>query len=153
MIDLQKICDESYKELKKLGIPVNKAPISTANYSVVAARCFQYPDHHEIKISKKLVETENYYLIKSTIVHELLHTCRDTHNHDKKWQEYVKIAEDAGHYGLYEDFDNDLYFHPEKPIVEEYVCERCHTHYAARKHKENVKCTWCHKPMKKIEIL
>lgn len=151
MIDIERVYKESYNELIALNIPVNKAKVKVASTSRLTGSCQKTDEGYEIRIMKKLVEQDKIDLVKSTMVHELLHTCEDTYQHDEKWREYVKIAEEHGHYGLYKTINMSEINNENKPTKRLYVCPCCSLSYESVHEDEGEKkCPWCHTKMNSV---
>ena len=95
-MEIEKIYWDSFNELKNLGIPVREASVVVAPLKELAGKCVKYnnPEKFEISIMQKLVNTNNIWMVKRTMIHELIHTCDDCYNHNSKWKEYAKIVRD-----------------------------------------------------------
>ena len=153
MVDVEQIYKQTYSELKTLGIPVNEATVKLASMSKVPGTCQETENGFEIRIMKKLAENDREDYVKSTMVHELLHTCKDTFNHNEQWRKYVKIAEDYGHYGLYKTISIAQINGEDLPIRELYVCPNCGLSYESVNENEGEKkCPWCNTMMNSVKF-
>ena len=77
------------RDLEIIGIELGKITKFTVNTRAKTrwGQCVMYKDkHYEININADLLREEiPLDGLKSTIYHELLHTCKDCFNHGKQW--------------------------------------------------------------------
>jgi len=87
----ERLINESESELTSLNIPFCKhIHWGTMHKKSVWGTCKQIgPKTYEIKINEALFETNNDNNIKTTIIHELLHSCKNCHGHTGQWKVYA----------------------------------------------------------------
>ena len=155
MLDIQKIYRDTYSELKKMGIPVNEAEVVLRPFTEVTGKCRTNLDGtFTISIMKKLAVNDKYDCVRCTMAHELLHTCKDTCNHDAKWREYAGIAEENGHYGLFEMYTYNDVHGTDYPPIKRVICENCSLagNLVVPCDDQPVKCPWCRREMKSVPV-
>lgn len=84
--------------LRGLGIPLGKHVIPHVKVNTRARRrlgcCYARPDgSFEIEVSARLLEDPD--MLRQTLAHELLHTCRGCRNHGETWKAYAARANEA----------------------------------------------------------
>lgn len=79
---------ESKSELDSIKIKYStEIQFSTFKSARSFGRCTQFPNgNFGIKITEALIKTRNDKSIKDTIIHELLHTCKDSMCHTGNWK-------------------------------------------------------------------
>lgn len=111
--------------------------------------CGQKGDGFKIEIAECLVNEDSYDDLLNTMIHEILHACKDAEGHGKVWKKYAQMIKEA--YGIEIKRTND------KPTVKvdearfthKLICTNCnHTWlytrscYAVRK-PEKCTCPYC----------
>ena len=96
---LQRLAKESEKELRDIGLGDKlKSDIKyTINYKA-KERLGQCCNKNSINISSWLLEIGLDHDIKNTIIHEILHTFKDTIGHKAKWQYYARYVSNRTDY-------------------------------------------------------
>lgn len=119
MKDFNKLIETCLYELDTIGIKygnVTKWEINTrAKKRWGQCRILPNGKSFEISISKRLID-DNVpdKSAKSTIIHELLHTCEGCHNHSSKWKKLasyvnsrlgydIKRCASSAEYGIYDE--------------------------------------------------
>ena len=89
---LIRLSEESIKELEDIGLGkmIPKNLNFTINYKA-KNRLGQCVKKRDINISSWLLEIGLDHDIKNTIIHEILHTFKDTKGHGEQWKKYAKI--------------------------------------------------------------
>lgn len=96
---LNEIGNDCIAKLSAIGIPVEKVKCFTINEK--ARRwgcCIWHPHGCIIDINSVLVDPHYEYGLRSTVSHELIHTCKDSMNHNRVWSAYANKANKT--YGL-----------------------------------------------------
>ena len=98
---LQRLAKESEKELRDIGLgKMLKDNIRyTINYRA-KKRLGQCCEKQDINISSWLLEIGLDHDIKNTIIHEILHTFKDTIGHKAKWQYYASYVNNRTNYHI-----------------------------------------------------
>ena len=98
---LNRLANESMKELTDIGLgKMLKDDITfTINYKA-KKRLGQCCDKKDINISSWLLEVATDHDIKNTIIHEILHTFKDTRGHKAKWQYYASYVNNRTNYNI-----------------------------------------------------
>ena len=163
MHDLKSALNECKKELDALNIPYGPVVSITPN-TTAASRWGQcrrlYNGTYTINISTRLLR-ENVPIngLKSTIMHELLHTCPNSFNHGKTWKRYAEQVNSKYGYNVQRcDTSND------KGVVEiisdvkfAYKCLGCGAIVVRNrasnftKHPENYRCSACRGKFERIK--
>lgn len=95
MRDLMKYARICLEEVEAVGIPHGDISEFVVNTRVKSrfGQCRKLPNgKYSINISKALLdESVNDKWLKDTIIHEILHSCKDCMNHGKKWKYYASI--------------------------------------------------------------
>ncbi len=153
--------EECMKELDALKIPYHRPLKWEINRRAKRrwGQCRKFPDgHYEINISDRLLESiKQKQALKTTIMHELLHTCYGCMNHGTRWKSYagkvnsaygyeVKSTETPQEMGLSEEA-------VEKSLAQfkhKFVCTGCGAViYRQReskftRHHNRYRCARCH---------
>lgn len=167
MKDLRKLYQECLKELDDIGIKYGKISIIKENSRLTRTwgycKRLPYPSHswednrYEINISSRLLSDDvDDVHVKDTIIHEILHTCKNSLNHGAEWKRLANIVNE--HYPQYniktrtssseKKIDDDIEF---KYIIE---CSSCHHQWKYRKKTKVVKfCEALKCPLCKTETL
>jgi len=87
----ERLVEESKAELNSINIPYSKhIHWGTMNKSRVWGNCKKIGKNtYEIRINTALFETADDHNIKTTIIHELLHSCKDCMKHTGQWKVYA----------------------------------------------------------------
>lgn len=98
---LIRLSKESIKELEDIGLGkmIPKNLHFTINYKA-KNRLGQCVDKRDINISSWLLEIGLDHDIKNTIIHEILHTFKDTIGHKAKWQYYANYVNNRTDYHI-----------------------------------------------------
>ena len=85
-------------ELRALGIPLSRRIRPWVLVNTRARRrlgcCYARPDgSFEIEVSARLLEDP--VMLRQTLAHELLHTCRGCRNHGETWKAYAARVNEA----------------------------------------------------------
>ena len=98
---LQRLAKESEKELRDIGLGkmIPKNLNFTINYKA-KNRLGQCVKKRDINISSWLLEIGLDHDIKNTIIHEILHTFKDTIGHKAKWQYYARYVNNRTDYNI-----------------------------------------------------
>ena len=98
---LKRLVKESEKELQAIGLGDKlKSDIEyTINYKA-KKRLGQCCKKQDINISSWLLEIGDDHDIKNTIIHEILHTFKDTIGHKAKWQYYANYVNNRTDYHI-----------------------------------------------------
>lgn len=103
MKDLNRIYNECYKEVVSCGIqPGNITDVSINTRATTRwGQCVKKDGHFTINISERLL-SDNIPDdgLKNTIIHEILHTCKDCQNHGKEWKKYASIINERYGYKI-----------------------------------------------------
>lgn len=131
---LQRLAKESEKELRDIGLgKMLKDNIRyTINYRA-KKRLGQCCNKKDINISSWLLEVATDHDIKNTIIHEIIHTFKDTIGHKAKWQYYANYVNSRTNYNITrlanvgEIYENAKVQRPirEKHYKYEITCEKC----------------------------
>ena len=134
---LQRLSRESEKELREIGLgKMLKDNIRyTINYRA-KKRLGQCCEKQDINISSWLLEIGDDHDIKNTIIHEILHTFKDTIGHKAKWQYYANYVNNRTDYHITRTTSiNKIYEkankvrptsnHRESSYKYKIVCEKC----------------------------
>ncbi len=121
------------RDLERMGIPFHRPSAWLVNTRARRrwGQCRKFPDgHYEINISERLLESpEQKDALRTTILHELLHTCYGCMNHGKRWKMYaekvnaalgctIRATESSKEMGLPEETGRAVYKH-------KFVCRTC----------------------------
>ena len=170
MKNLDKLYKECLKELDDINIKYGKIVSISSNNRLTRTwgRCKRFATYSQgeeytftIEISSRLLKDNvSDDATKNTIIHEILHTCKNCQNHGMQWQ---KMAEEVNkHYPKYNIKRTTS--HTEKGISEEdeykYVieCNLCHRKWKYRRKTrvveqcKNIECPACHKYSLKLNI-
>lgn len=98
---LIRLSKESIKELEDIGLGkmIPKNLNFTINYKA-KKRLGQCADKRDINISSWLLEIGLDHDIKNTIIHEILHTFKDTIGHKARWQYYAGYVNNRTDYHI-----------------------------------------------------
>ena len=98
---LIRLSKESIRELEEIGLGDKlKSDIKyTINYKA-KERLGQCCNKNSINISSWLLEIGGDHDIKNTIIHEILHTFKDTIGHKAKWQYYANYVNNRTDYHI-----------------------------------------------------
>jgi len=98
---LNRLVNESVKELKEIGLGDNLNTNMTFKINYRAKqRLGQCCNKCDINISSWLLEVGSDKDIKNTIIHEILHTFKDTIGHKAKWQYYARYVNNRTEYNI-----------------------------------------------------
>lgn len=88
---------EQEKALLSLGIPISREIVPQVEVNTRAQRrlgcCVRKDGVFTIQVSAFVLEDQE--LVRTTLVHELLHTCYGCLNHGKRWKAYAAKAGEA----------------------------------------------------------
>lgn len=92
-------------------------------------QCCAVPGGYTININSVLLDERNGEngLIE-TIIHELLHTCRDCMNHGQQWKNYAEKVNAAYGYNIKRASDaseKGVVYQEEKPVKYKFICLDC----------------------------
>ena len=131
---LQRLAKESEKELRDIGLGkmIPKNLNFTINYRA-KQRLGQCCEKRNINISSWLLEIGLDHDIKNTIIHEILHTFKDTIGHKAKWQYYASYVNNRTNYHITRTTSiNKIYARanktrPRREVSYKYeiTCEKC----------------------------
>ena len=98
---LIRLSKESIRELEEIGLGkmIPKNLHFTINYKA-KKRLGQCVDKRDINITSWLLEIGLDHDIKNTIIHEILHTFKDTIGHKAKWQYYANYVNNRTDYHI-----------------------------------------------------
>lgn len=98
---LIRLSKESIRELEEIGLGkmIPKNLNFTINYRA-KQRLGQCCEKQNINISSWLLEIGDDHDIKNTIIHEILHTFKDTIGHKAKWQYYANYVNNKTDYHI-----------------------------------------------------
>ena len=98
---LIRLSKESIRELEEIGLGkmIPKNLNFTINYRA-KKRLGQCCKKQDINISSWLLEIGDDHDIKNTIIHEILHTFKDTIGHKAKWQYYANYVNNRTDYHI-----------------------------------------------------
>lgn len=133
MRDLQKIAKECMKELDVLGIEYGNIVSFKINtrFKSTWGQCKLLPNKkYEIDISQQLLnDTIPIKSLKSTIMHEILHTCKNCYNHGQVWKRYAERVSKAYGYNIKRCTSSEEKGVKEiksvKKIIHQFVCNGC----------------------------
>lgn len=163
MHDLNNALETCKKELDVLNIPYGNVVNITPNKTALSrwGQCVKYYNgDYSINISTRLLDDSvPYDGLKSTIIHELLHTCPNSFNHGKTWKGYAdKVNKRYGY--LVQRCDNSI----DKGVVEitkdakyAFKCNKCGSIIVRNrasnftKHPENYRCSNCNGKFTRIK--
>lgn len=155
MRNIQQIADECIKKLKDIDIPIQDDKIIDIDFYKTRSlgRCLKTTDdRYLIKVSS-MYENEDIDLneLYATVIHELIHTCKDCMHHGDKWLQYAHMADSVYGYGIvgYKTFYDIR--HTEKPVLGRMECMNCIGYWDVREPKswkqikngEKYYCGWC----------
>ena len=163
MRDLNKIFMECLEEVKNAGIEPGKIVRVSINNRMVKkwGQCKRNNGQYYIEISSLFLDEKNSIDgLKNTIIHEILHTCKNSFDHKQKWKEYAKIMNLKYGYNIKRTSTAE-----EKGIMKEslpeakyqLICEKCghiYNHYRmckAIKNPEYYGCGICNGNLKRIK--
>lgn len=95
--ELDQMMADLASQLKTLGIPLSPQVNPQVQINTRAKRrlgcCIRREGRFTIQVSVRLLE--NRELLRTTLIHELLHTCYGCQNHGKRWKSYAARAGEA----------------------------------------------------------
>ena len=95
--EINALCARLQDELRSLGIPVSQKILPEVAVNTRAKRrlgCCIYKDGvYQIEVSVSV--TEDPQRLRTTLVHELLHTCPGCRNHGEKWKTWAQTVNSA----------------------------------------------------------
>ena len=100
MYDLKAIFNECLEKCDTLNIPYGHIYRIEPNSRAKSrwGQCRKYLDGYIININIDLLDERNSVRgLEDTILHEIIHTCRDCKGHDQRWKMYAKKIND--HFG------------------------------------------------------
>ncbi len=133
---LLETAEECMAELDHLKIPYHRPTSWQINRRAKKrwGQCRRFPDqHYEINISDRLLESiKQKQALKTTVMHELLHTCYGCMNHGTRWKTYAEKVNRAYGYEIKTtDTPLDMGFTKEQleayaePYKHRFVCNDC----------------------------
>lgn len=161
--ELKELCERTYEELLKIGIPVRmpeEVKYMDKRRSALGL-CYNdvYVDYEnrkmtvrktdKIEISKKLKCDDK--MRRSVMAHELIHTALGHGGHNGEFYEYCKEAERVYHYGL---FDRTDYLKHASEWPYKFQCFKCGRYLFSADNSWRKKCDYCQEFMmlvKKID--
>lgn len=167
MKDLQKLFNECKEEMRKANIPFNEdAYINVSNRKSVRTwgTCRNKVD---IRINALLLDDNvDDKETKDTIIHELIHTCKDTHGHDYYFRLYGNRMNDMFGYHISRCNSKEqkgITIDYERMSKYKFVCPNCNRvsykqklpKYMSHRIKWNepiYSCRLCHTAMKTIVL-
>ena len=156
------------RDLEVIGIELGKITKFSINTRAKKrwGQCVMFPDkHYEININVNLLR-EDIPLdgLKSTLYHELLHTCKNCFDHGKQWNAYAARVEQ--YYGIKVNRTESAYdkgfteeqvkAYNENRIKYKFVCKGCGQKVnkmrasAFVKHPERYQCAICHNKFERV---
>lgn len=131
---LIRLSKESIRELEEIGLGkmIPKNLNFTINYRA-KQRLGQCVNGRDINISSWLLEIGLDHDIKNTIIHEILHTFKDTIGHKAKWQYYARYVNNRTDYHITRTTSIDGVYaranktRPRREVSYKYeiTCEKC----------------------------
>ena len=131
---LIRLSKESIRELEEIGLGkmIPKNLNFTINYRA-KKRLGQCCEKQDINISSWLLEIGDDHDIKNTIIHEILHTFKDTIGHKAKWQYYANYVNNRTDYHITRTTSIDGIYaranktRPRREVSYKYeiTCEKC----------------------------
>ena len=131
---LIRLSKESIRELEEIGLGkmIPKNLNFTINYRA-KKRLGQCCEKQDINISSWLLEIGDDHDIKNTIIHEILHTFKDTIGHKAKWQYYARYVSNRTDYHITRTTSIDGIYaranktRPRREVSYKYeiTCEKC----------------------------
>ena len=104
MRDLNKITEECRQEIESIGITCGEVKRVVVNYRAKArwGQCKGLKGGgYEINISSQLMSDDvDIVALKTTVIHELLHTVKGTRGHTGLWKEYAELMNDTYGYNI-----------------------------------------------------
>lgn len=96
--ELNSLMSRLWQQLRGLGIPVSKKLDPAVRVNTRARRrlgcCYYYPGEAcAVEVSVRILQDPD--LLRTTLVHELLHTCPGCRDHGLRWKSYATIANKA----------------------------------------------------------
>lgn len=149
MKDLKSIANQCIKELNEIGIEPPKIQKFTINSRAAKrwGQCSRENGQFSIQIASVLVEDDAPINgLKSTLMHEILHTMPNCFNHGNTWQAYADRVNKAYGYKItrvdsYKDkgFESNVLAqaHPYKYTVS---CKTCGRQWYYRRNSSTVEC-------------
>lgn len=145
---LNRLANESMQELIEMGFEENlKNNDISFTLSNAKRRLGQCVSKKYINISKWLLEVASDKEIKNAIIHEIIHTFKDTKGHDYKWKWYANKVNSFGVYNITRLANvqkimnnNGIDENKQKDILNyryEIECKKCGTVYYKRKIMSN----------------
>ena len=163
--ELQELFHRAIKEVKDAGIPVNEESIAPTCRINTRAKSFWGRCHYTSRSKSYWIEVVEELLtveeidIMNTLIHEVLHTCKDCMNHGPTWKRYADIVNKKYGYNVKRATSTE-----EKSIIKtdddfKYVleCQNCgkkvrrHKMSNAISHPERYKCVACGGKFKRIK--
>lgn len=117
--DLNNLFKEVKEEIKDLVPYSNKID----NNVKISKRAFRFlgrcsknwlKDSYFITVSQPLLNTNNTKLIKETLIHELIHTCKNCFNHDNNFKYFMNTVNNRTDYNITIESNNKEY---EKQVI------------------------------------
>lgn len=132
MKDLQLLALECMEELDNIGIEYGTVKEFTVNTRAKSrwGQCCKRDSVYYINISSRLLDDYvSDKATKTTIIHELLHTCKGCMNHGREWQKLADLVNDCYMYNVKRctsDEEKGIK-HIEKEIEYKYIfkCQGC----------------------------
>ena len=133
MRDLNKVAKECMKELDAIGIKYGAITEFVVNTRAKKrwGQCRRVPGGFSINISIRLLdESVPIDGLKNTIIHELLHSCKNCQNHGEMWKRQAAKVNKYYGYGIKRCSSSEEKGVPEeireqKDIKHKFVCKDC----------------------------
>lgn len=98
--ELEKLFNECKKEILKVGIPLEENKI-TIQLDDLGKRTFgRCKNKKDIFISYWAFDNLSRDKIKNTLIHELLHTLKNTNGHCRQWKYYARVMNNEYGYNI-----------------------------------------------------
>lgn len=135
MKDYYQLRQECMEEVMAAGIEPGLIRMWTINSRAKSrwGLCIKHPDNtYEIQIAAQLLESDDVSIkaCKETIIHEVLHTCKDCMKHTGTWKNYANIMNNKYGYDIKRctSLEGKGLAHenePATPAKYNYVCKKC----------------------------
>lgn len=144
--ELNALMAEMIASLTSLGIPLSKRIVPEVKVNTRAKKrlgcCILQSYVYTIEISQFVLSDEQ--LLRETMAHELLHTCKSCRNHGERWKQYAAIVNKELGYNIsrtvkIEGGDVRLREEANKYLL---VCTSCGTEIWRARMSKTIKSPW-----------
>jgi len=131
---LNRIAEQCLRDLTSMNIPYGNIRDFTVNRrsKMRWGQCRYMPDGFHININEALCDGKHEEGLKSTLIHEILHTCDGCMNHGNRWKHWAAIVHDntglniqTGDTVQNKGFTEAEYLAKRRPPKYKLMCKKC----------------------------